>query len=103
MPSSSTAIREVPFFNYPQLFKDHEDEFVKIFRDVASRGAFILQKDLIEFEVSDSKITKKGFIVLDYGIYTAFKEIIDYEHFYLILFISIGSGIIFSIWHIMRK
>lgn len=43
-------MKNVPFFNYPYLFKSQEEEFVKIFKDVGTRGAFILQKDLAEFE-----------------------------------------------------
>lgn len=43
-------MRNVPFFNYPFLFKSREDEFVRIFKDVGYRGAYILQKDLKEFE-----------------------------------------------------
>ena len=43
-------MKNVPFFNYPHLFKSHEDDFVRIFKDVGYRGAYILQKDLIDFE-----------------------------------------------------
>jgi dTDP-4-amino-4,6-dideoxygalactose transaminase len=42
--------RTVPFFNYPELFARHEEEMVATFRDVGSRGAFIMQRDLEEFE-----------------------------------------------------
>lgn len=42
--------RTIPFFNYPALFKSYEQEFVSIFKDVCSRGAYILQKDLVAFE-----------------------------------------------------
>ncbi|KHE94011.1 MAG: DegT/DnrJ/EryC1/StrS family aminotransferase [Candidatus Scalindua rubra] len=41
---------EVPFFNYPALFKAREDEYMNVLRDVLSRGAYILQKDMEEFE-----------------------------------------------------
>lgn len=44
------SLRKVPFFNYPAVFKEDEEEFVRIFRDVGSRGAYILQKDLTQFE-----------------------------------------------------
>jgi dTDP-4-amino-4,6-dideoxygalactose transaminase len=47
----------IPFFNYPSLFKSHENEFVKIFKDVGNRGAYILQKDLVEFEDNLAKFT----------------------------------------------
>lgn len=46
MPTSRT----VPFFNYPALFAQHEEELVATFRDVGSRGAFIMQRDLEQFE-----------------------------------------------------
>lgn len=42
--------RTVPFFNYPALFGAHEQEFIEVLRDVLGRGAYILQKDLFEFE-----------------------------------------------------
>ena len=32
------------------MFKSREEEFIKIFKDVGYRGAYILQKDLKEFE-----------------------------------------------------
>jgi dTDP-4-amino-4,6-dideoxygalactose transaminase len=41
---------KIPFFNYPALFKRNESEIMALIRDVLSRGAFILQKDLEEFE-----------------------------------------------------
>ena len=42
--------RSVPFFNYPHVFTSNEEEFLGIIRDVGRRGAFIMQKDLLEFE-----------------------------------------------------
>ncbi|MEQ8754063.1 MAG: DegT/DnrJ/EryC1/StrS family aminotransferase [Coleofasciculus sp. G1-WW12-02] len=42
--------RKVPFFDFPTLFTEHEAEYVQIFREVASRGSFILQRDIAEFE-----------------------------------------------------
>jgi dTDP-4-amino-4,6-dideoxygalactose transaminase len=55
-------MRNVPFFNYPFVFKSREDDFVRIFKDVCSRGAYILQKDLVEFESNLAKFagTKYG-------------------------------------------
>jgi dTDP-4-amino-4,6-dideoxygalactose transaminase len=44
--------RAVPFFNYPAVFTSRESEFVEIFREVGRRGAFILQRELKEFEQS---------------------------------------------------
>ncbi|NBX65491.1 MAG: DegT/DnrJ/EryC1/StrS family aminotransferase [Proteobacteria bacterium] len=42
--------RQIPFFNYPALFKQHEEDYLRIFKDVCGRGAYILQKDLAQFE-----------------------------------------------------
>jgi dTDP-4-amino-4,6-dideoxygalactose transaminase len=47
-----TLTRSVPFFQYPHLFLAHEEAFLAIFKNVGRRGAFILQKDLEEFERS---------------------------------------------------
>jgi dTDP-4-amino-4,6-dideoxygalactose transaminase len=44
------ASRAVPFFNYKEAFSRQEADFVRIFRDVLRRGAFIMQKDLEQFE-----------------------------------------------------
>lgn len=44
--------RTVPFFNYPALFMRHETEIMATVRDVGSRGAFIMQKDLAAFEAN---------------------------------------------------
>ena len=48
----STVIehRNVPFFNYPFVFNFEEAQFISIFRDVGQRGAFIMQRDLVDFE-----------------------------------------------------
>lgn len=40
----------VPFFDYPALFSRDETNILEIIRDVLRRSAFILQKDLTEFE-----------------------------------------------------
>jgi len=48
-------MKNVPFFNYPFLFKSREEDFVRIFKEVGYRGAYILQKDLKEFEESLAK------------------------------------------------
>lgn len=44
--------RNVPFFNYPSVYKDHREHFLKIFDDVCSRGAFIMQSELSTFETN---------------------------------------------------
>jgi len=45
-------MKTIPFFNYPFLFKSKEADFVRIFKEIGSRGAYILQNDLKEFEVN---------------------------------------------------
>ena len=40
----------VPFFNYPRVYTDDRDALVGIFDEVGKRGAFILQRDLLDFE-----------------------------------------------------
>lgn len=44
--------RQIPFFNYSALFASQEQELMAVLRDVMSRGAYILQKDLADFEAS---------------------------------------------------
>lgn len=40
----------VPFFDYPSVFKEFEYDLNKIFNDVCSKGAYILQQELFDFE-----------------------------------------------------
>lgn len=51
----TTATSPIPFFKYPELFKAHEEQYVSLFREVCGRGAFILQKELEEFEANLAK------------------------------------------------
>lgn len=46
----ASAKAEIPFFNYPGLFSEHEAEFMDTIRAVLSRGAYIMQAELFEFE-----------------------------------------------------
>lgn len=41
---------KIPFFNYSALFKSSEDDLMRLFRDVGTRGAYILQQDVSNFE-----------------------------------------------------
>ncbi len=43
-------MKQIPFFNYPALFAREESDLMPIIQDVLRRGAYIMQKDLIEFE-----------------------------------------------------
>jgi len=59
--------RQIPFFNYPVLFKSQEKGLMDTLHDVMSRGAYILQKDLTEFESNLEKFlnVKHAFGVAD--------------------------------------
>ncbi len=52
------AKKNIPFFNYPALFKLQEKEIMNTMHDVMSRGAYILQRDLVEFENNLKKYLK---------------------------------------------
>lgn len=41
---------KVPFFDYPAQFKEHEEEYVSIFREVCEKGSFILGEEVEFFE-----------------------------------------------------
>lgn len=47
---TSSFAGEVPFFNYRGAFAAMEEPLFAAMRDVVRRGAFIMQKDLVEFE-----------------------------------------------------
>ena len=55
--------RSVPFFNYQKFFTDTESELTPIITDVCRRGAFILQKDLAEFEESLAKFVGAKYVI----------------------------------------
>jgi dTDP-4-amino-4,6-dideoxygalactose transaminase len=42
--------RYIPFFKYPEVFRDQEEEHLRIIREIGNRGAFILQAELESFE-----------------------------------------------------
>lgn len=44
--------REIPFFDYGALFRKHESRLMPIIQDVLRRGAYIMQRDLHEFETN---------------------------------------------------
>ena len=50
-------LKKIPFFDYPQLFNSYENDLTNIFKDVGKRGAFIMQKDLEEFEANLANYT----------------------------------------------
>ncbi len=64
MPTQEKTIqRSVPFFNYPAVFKTDEEQITAIFKDVASRGAYILQKDLTQFEENLAKFCNMKYAI----------------------------------------
>ena len=58
---------DIPFFNYPALYKRFETDFDRIFKAVCSKGAFILQQELEQFEQNLASFlnTKHAFGVAD--------------------------------------
>lgn len=62
MPAAVSP-RSVPFFNYPSIFQSEEQEWVSIFQDVGRRGAFIQQRDLVEFEERVAKYVGAKYVL----------------------------------------
>ena len=58
-----TQNRNVPFFNYPQVYLNDKENLMKIFDDIGSRGAFIMQKDLEIFENNLATFTGSKFAI----------------------------------------
>ena len=50
-------MRNVPFFNYPNVFTRFEKELTEIMLDVCRRGAFIMQQELEDFEKNLASFT----------------------------------------------
>lgn len=57
------AQRDVPFFNYPNVYTSQRQEFLNIFDDVCERGAFIMQSDLANFEKNLADYTNSNYAV----------------------------------------
>jgi dTDP-4-amino-4,6-dideoxygalactose transaminase len=45
-----TSVRQIPFFNYKGAFSAQEDAYLAMLSDIIRRGAFIQQRDLVDFE-----------------------------------------------------
>ncbi len=56
-------MRQIPFFDYPEVYKRYKKEFQNIIDEVGSRGAFIMQSDLIDFEKIIAKYCNVNFAV----------------------------------------
>jgi dTDP-4-amino-4,6-dideoxygalactose transaminase len=63
MLTHSKGMDRIPFFDYPRLYLDRRGEFLSIFDQVASRGAFILQKELSDFEANLANFTSSPFAI----------------------------------------
>ncbi|HLB38417.1 MAG TPA: DegT/DnrJ/EryC1/StrS family aminotransferase [Gemmatimonadales bacterium] len=48
--TQTTAVSQIPFFRYPHLFNQQRDDVLQALVDVMERGAYILQRDLQDFE-----------------------------------------------------
>jgi len=58
-----SAGRKVPFFDYPRLYLDDCEDLLHIVEEVGKRGAYIMQRDLAEFESHLVKYTGAQFAV----------------------------------------
>lgn len=54
---------KVPFFDYPRVFTDDREKLLDIIDSVSSRGAFILQQELFDFEENLKDFTGSSFVV----------------------------------------
>ena len=52
-----SATRKVPFFDYPRLYSDDREMLIATLEEVGARGAYIMQKDLVEFETRLAQYT----------------------------------------------
>lgn len=55
--------KNVPFFNYPSVYHAYRQDFIAAFDNVGLRGAFIMQKDLVEFEQALANYTGAEYAV----------------------------------------
>lgn len=47
---TQVATPTIPFFNYPSVFRQDEENLLAVITDICRRGAYILQKELKQFE-----------------------------------------------------
>ena len=45
-------MRTVTFFNYPAMFSERDQEYLDSFQRTLRRGAYIMQQELLDFEVN---------------------------------------------------
>ena len=56
-------MRNVPFFEYPRLWSDDKEEFLKIIDTVSSSGGFIMQQAVSDFESELASYTGSNYAV----------------------------------------
>lgn len=59
----TSPLKVVPFFDYPRAFLDEREALLKIFDEVGHRGAFIMQQDLRDFELSLASYTGANYAI----------------------------------------
>src|SRR3990167_10708667 len=60
-PTATSGVRCIPLFNYPYVYLSEEQEVLRLVADVGRRGAFIMQRDLAEFESSLARFLGVGY------------------------------------------
>lgn len=48
-------MQNVPFFNYPAMFSERDQEYLDSFQTTLRRGAYIMQQELLDFETNLAK------------------------------------------------
>lgn len=43
-------MRNIPFFNYPHIYREHEEDYRQALSETCRRGAYIMQQELADFE-----------------------------------------------------
>lgn len=56
-------MREIPFFDYPRLWIDERKDLLEIIDEVSSKGGFIMQEELSDFETELSNYSNSSFAV----------------------------------------
>ena len=55
--------KQIPFFEYPRLWQDDKDNLISVIDKVSSKGGFILQKALSDFESQLAEYTEVNYSV----------------------------------------
>jgi dTDP-4-amino-4,6-dideoxygalactose transaminase len=63
MSTTVTGTKQLPFFSYPHVFTSHHAELIQVIEDIGQRGAFIMQKELSQFEEDLASFLKAKFAI----------------------------------------